>query len=89
MRDRLIEHARACGVDIRFGASMTGLASAGEAWDVRLDDGVILRASNVVVATGGLSVPNTGSDGTGLRLLEALGHTLHPTYPALPPLTTG
>lgn len=89
VRDRLIEHARACGAEIRFGASMTGLASAGEGWDVRLDDGVTLRASHVVMATGGLSVPNTGSDGTGLRLLESLGHTVHPTYPALTPLTTG
>jgi predicted flavoprotein YhiN len=32
-------------------------------------------------------VPQTGSDGTGLRILEALGHTLNPTYPALTPLT--
>jgi predicted Rossmann fold flavoprotein len=31
-------------------------------------------------------VPATGSDGTGLRILEGLGHTLHPTYPALTPL---
>jgi predicted Rossmann fold flavoprotein len=41
----------------------------------------------VVLATGGLSVPKTGSDGTGLRLVRELGHTVHPTYPALTPLT--
>jgi len=41
----------------------------------------------VVVATGGLSVPNTGSDGRGLGILADLGHTPHPTYPALTPLT--
>ncbi|MGH7703364.1 MAG: aminoacetone oxidase family FAD-binding enzyme, partial [Gemmatimonadales bacterium] len=39
-----------------------------------------------IVATGGLSVPNTGSDGLGLTLLERLGHTIHPTYAALTPL---
>jgi predicted Rossmann fold flavoprotein len=41
----------------------------------------------VIVATGGLSVPTTGSDGRGLALLAGLGHTVHPTYAALTPLT--
>ena len=38
------------------------------------------------MATGGLSFPALGTDGAGLRLLEALGHTLHQPYPALTPL---
>jgi predicted Rossmann fold flavoprotein len=42
----------------------------------------------VVVATGGLSVPNTGSDGRGLAILSALGHTVHPTYAALTPIVS-
>jgi predicted Rossmann fold flavoprotein len=40
----------------------------------------------VVLATGGLSVPKTGSDGTGIQLAVRLGHVLHDTYPALTPL---
>jgi predicted Rossmann fold flavoprotein len=40
----------------------------------------------VVVASGGLSVPNTGSDGRGLAMMAALGHTIHTTYPALTPV---
>jgi predicted flavoprotein YhiN len=36
---------------------------------------------------GGLSVPATGSDGTGLQVAEALGHRVNATYPALTPLT--
>jgi predicted Rossmann fold flavoprotein len=47
-----------------------------------------LAASRVVLATGGLSVPATGSDGSGLALARALGHSVLPTYPALVPLTT-
>jgi predicted Rossmann fold flavoprotein len=39
------------------------------------------------VLCGGLSVPNTGSDGRGLAVLARLGHTLHPSYPALTPVT--
>jgi len=47
-----------------------------------------LEADTVIVATGGLSFPRTGSDGTGYGLLAALGHTLSPAVPALTPLTS-
>ncbi len=46
-------------------------------------------ARRVVLATGGLSVPTTGSDGAGLRLAEGLGLAVAPTYPALTPLLGG
>ncbi len=46
-----------------------------------------LEADAVVLATGGLSFPRTGSDGTGYALARALGHTLVPPVPALTPLT--
>jgi predicted flavoprotein YhiN len=44
------------------------------------------EADAVVLATGGLSFPRTGSDGTGYALALSLGHTLVPTVPALTPL---
>jgi hypothetical protein len=44
------------------------------------------EADAVVIATGGLSFPRTGSDGTGYALVRALGHTLVPPVPALTPL---
>lgn len=48
-----------------------------------------LSSPRLILATGGLSVPATGSDGTGLRLAEALGHAVTPPYPALTPLLGG
>lgn len=45
-------------------------------------------ARRVVLATGGLSYPETGSDGTGLVIAKDFGHTIVPTAPALTPLTT-
>lgn len=39
-----------------------------------------------VMATGGLSFPKMGTDGTGHRLVQRLGHSMHPVYPALTPL---
>lgn len=56
-------------------------------WTVHIHDAPPIAASAVIVATGGLSVPNTGSDGAGLSIVEALGHDVRPTYPALTPLT--
>ena len=45
-------------------------------------------ADAVVIATGGLSYPATGSTGDGYRMAEEAGHTIEPTYPALVPLET-
>ncbi|HRW56058.1 MAG TPA: aminoacetone oxidase family FAD-binding enzyme, partial [Phycisphaerae bacterium] len=47
---------------------------------------VTRRAACVVLATGGRSLPKTGSDGAGYALAESLGHSLVPTTPALAPL---
>jgi predicted Rossmann fold flavoprotein len=45
-----------------------------------------MAADRVILATGGLSVPATGSDGAGLRIASGTGHRVHETYPALTPL---
>jgi predicted Rossmann fold flavoprotein len=45
-----------------------------------------VTASRVILATGGRSVPKTGSDGKGYALVRALGHTVTEVLPALVPL---
>ncbi|AMP20588.1 hypothetical protein AZF37_04840 [endosymbiont 'TC1' of Trimyema compressum] len=40
----------------------------------------------VVIATGGLSYPKTGSTGTGYRLAQSIGHKIISTFPSLVPL---
>lgn len=90
VRDALVEVARRRGARFRFSTRVIALrppAAEGRDWTVRLSDGDAISAARVIVATGGLSVPKTGSDGAGLRWVEALGHRLHPTHPALTPLT--
>ena len=53
---------------------------------VMLESGVLL-ARYVIVCTGGKSLPKSGSDGGGYRLVENLGHTItKPLVPALVPL---
>jgi predicted Rossmann fold flavoprotein len=88
VRDGLLAHAARCGVAFRPNSCVTGLAQHGNAWRVELEDSAPLDAHAAIVATGGLSVPNTGSDGIGLGILERLGHVMHATYPALTPITS-
>jgi len=45
-----------------------------------------LQARQLILATGGCSLPKTGSDGLGWELAQHLGHTVTSTYPALVPL---
>ncbi len=86
VRDGLLEHARHSGVSLRTESLVTGFAPREGHWQVELADAPPLECDAVIVATGGLSVPNTGSDGLGLRELKRLGHTMHPSYAALTPL---
>ncbi len=85
VRDGLIELARRRGVQFQYDTSLTGLSPSSEGWRVETTRGEI-KTRSVVLATGGLSVPATGSDGTGIRLAARLGHEVHETYPALTPL---
>ncbi|HEX2120768.1 MAG TPA: NAD(P)/FAD-dependent oxidoreductase, partial [Thermoanaerobaculia bacterium] len=51
-----------------------------------MTDGTTIRASRVILSTGGRSVPKTGSDGHGYTIARALGHTVTEVFPALVPL---
>lgn len=53
---------------------------------VRLQDGQTLMARKVVLATGGLSYPTTGSTGAGYRMAQEAGHTVVDQVPVLVPL---
>ncbi len=87
VRDGLLAHARSKGVQIRMDTLVTGVRPTPQGWVVEREGAAPLTCDRVIIATGGLSVPNTGSDGFGLRVLEALGHTIHRTYAALTPIT--
>ena len=58
--------------------AVQGAEGQGETWHARA----------VIVATGGLSYPLTGSTGDGYRLAKAAGHTIVPTRGSLIPLET-
>ncbi len=89
VRDGLLGAALRAGAEFSFEESVSRLVSPEDddgLWRVHLASGDMLAAHCVVVATGGLSVPKTGSDGFGLRAAREFGHAMHATYPALTPL---
>ena len=50
--------------------------------------GALYPADRVIVATGGVSYPQTGSTGDGYRFAKQAGHTVVPPNPSLVPLVT-
>ena len=58
----------------------------GQATAVILERGERIACRHIVLATGGLSYPTTGSTGAGYRIAGELGHTIVETVPALVPL---
>lgn len=64
------------------------LMAEGKASGIRLKKGVDVAADAVIVTTGGLSYPSTGSTGDGYRFARKAGHTVTKLYPSLVPLKT-
>ena len=79
----LESYARGAGAKIRLNEKVLSVNSRdGEIYSVTTDKEEIL-CDNVIVCTGGISYPSTGSDGDGYRFAEKLGHTIIKPVPAL------
>jgi predicted Rossmann fold flavoprotein len=85
VRDALVGATAACRTCILTASRVTAIQRAGEFFTLACSNRTY-GARKVLLATGGLSYPKTGCDGSGYRLAEHLGHTLVPTTPALVPL---
>lgn len=73
---RLFTDCKVKSITAEFG-KITGAVTA---------DGQKFTADAVILAAGGSSYPGTGSDGSGVKLAKALGHTIVPLAPSLVPL---
>ncbi len=84
--DALYGELRRRRVTVEQGRAVEVLTEAGKVSGVRLEDGRTLSGTRVVLATGGVSYPLTGSTGDGYAMAEAMGHTLIPAKGSLVPL---
>ena len=84
----LVGYMQSGGVEVRLGEQVRGLAADGalrRVTEVRTKSST-LYPDRVVLASGGLSRPETGSTGDGLRWLAAIGHTVRYPEPSLVPV---
>lgn len=85
--EALLKETERVGVVLKKGVRMTAIQKEGDLFYLRSSDGLnTIRARRVVLTTGGLSYPATGSDGTGYGMAQSFGHTVLKTFPALTPL---
>ncbi|MGK2857317.1 MAG: NAD(P)/FAD-dependent oxidoreductase [Thermoanaerobaculia bacterium] len=83
--DALLAEARACGAELRTSSRVRSIRAIDDGFAIETDSGA-LAAKRVILATGGRSIPKSGSDGAGYELARALGHSAGETFPALVPL---
>ena len=84
----LLDEAERRGVRLLAGERVLDVGATDGGYRVTTSRGEH-EAARVVLATGGLSLPKTGSDGAGLEIARAFGHSVVPTTPALVPLVLG
>lgn len=84
--DVLINEAASNLWQIESDAKVTGLIHENDLWEITLESGYVLKAENAVIATGGITYPETGSDGSMLELLEDLGMDINEPRSALAPV---
>jgi len=84
--EALLSEASRVGVRLDTGARVNDIRNADGRFTIDVENGLSVRAAAVVLATGGRSLPKTGSDGFGYELARRLGHGHVDTTPALAPL---
>ncbi len=77
---------RRLGVEVHLNTEVRSLLCAeGAVTGVTLTNGKVMKADKVIVCTGGVSYPSTGSTGDGYRFAESSGHGIVTPQPSLVP----
>lgn len=86
--DVLVDYMKEGGVKVQTSAPVSGISLGEEKnFHIKLKDKTEILARSVVMATGGISRPETGSTGEGFGWLEKLGHTIIANDFALVPIS--
>lgn len=84
--DALFGELRRLRVPIRQARAVSLRCQDGGVTAVETERGEEIPCKAVILATGGVSYPGTGSTGDGYRMAEAVGHTIVEPCPSLVPL---
>ena len=83
--DTLVKAAIEAGAEILCGKSVSQVTRNEDepSFTVRCEDGASYSCSKLIICTGGLSYPKTGSTGDGYGWAEGMGHSIRPLFPSL------
>ena len=70
------------GVKIEYETNVTKIEKNNDQFCIYTNKGNF-KSNSIILATGSMASPKTGSDGSGYKLAKELGHTLNPVLPAL------
>ena len=85
--DALVKDCRTHGVRMYFGQAVTGISRIEKGFCVETEK-EHFEGRTVILATGGITYPSTGSTGFGYQVAKALGHTTVSAFGGLVPLET-
>jgi predicted Rossmann fold flavoprotein len=85
VRDKLLDACLELGVTIKYNQHVRELIQGETKWIAKTELQE-WQADKIILSTGGKSIPSTGTEGEGFRILKNLGHNLVEPYAALTPL---
>ena len=80
--DTLVRAAETAGAEILCNKEVRTIECC-DGFRVRCADGSTYSCSRLIICTGGLSYPKTGSTGDGYRWAKEMGHSVRPLFPSL------
>ncbi|MEB6169135.1 NAD(P)/FAD-dependent oxidoreductase [Staphylococcus pseudoxylosus] len=86
--DALIHTLQQNKVAVKEEATVASISYTDNHFQVSLNDQQSFESQSLVIATGGTSVPQTGSTGDGYRFAEQLGHSITELFPTEVPITS-
>lgn len=81
--DALVRAAEGAGAEVLCGKEVTKVAGLSDGFTVECSDGCCYVCHKLIICTGGLSYPKTGSSGDGYQWAESFGHSMRPLFPSL------
>lgn len=87
VRDALVSYIHDGGIKLACGYNVKGVARKDDCFIIKAQgiagERIEISSRTVIVATGGLSYPTTGSTGSGYDFAKGFGHTVVDTFPSL------
>lgn len=81
--DALVRAAEDAGAEILCGKEVICCEATAGTFSIKCSDGSIYSCTKMIICTGGLSYPKTGSSGDGYGWAKSMGHSIKPLFPSL------